>query len=124
MGLWRAGRNGWSEEGPYQEGMGVAQRSAFVMVLLMALHSQLEYPLWYAYFLLPCAWAWGFALARPLKLLEPLEPLEPLNSAPGSPLPQSKPLQPSEPSEPSSSQAPMPWSPPMALAAEIGRAHV
>jgi len=44
---------------------GVAGRSAFVMVLLMALHSQLEYPLWYAYFLLPAAWAWGYSLAQP-----------------------------------------------------------
>jgi hypothetical protein len=34
-----------------------------MMVLLMALHSQLEYPLWYAYFLLPTAYAWGYCLA-------------------------------------------------------------
>jgi O-antigen ligase len=37
-------------------------RAAFVMVLLMALHSQLEYPLWYAQFLLPTALAWGLCL--------------------------------------------------------------
>ena len=61
--LWRAWRGRWQAEGPG----GVASRSAWVMVLLMALHSQLEYPLWYAYFLLPCAWAWGFALATPLQ---------------------------------------------------------
>jgi O-antigen ligase len=41
---------------------GSLSRTAFVMVLLVALHSQLEYPLWYAYFLLPAAWAWGYAL--------------------------------------------------------------
>lgn len=41
---------------------GAALRTAFVMVLLMALHSQLEYPLWYAYFLLPTALAWGLCL--------------------------------------------------------------
>ena len=35
---------------------------AFVMVLLMALHSQLEYPLWYAHFLLPTALMWGLCL--------------------------------------------------------------
>jgi len=35
-----------------------------VMVLMMALHSLLEYPLWYAYFLLPAAWALGFALGE------------------------------------------------------------
>ena len=32
------------------------------MVLMMALHSQLEYPLWYAYFLLPTAFALGLCL--------------------------------------------------------------
>jgi hypothetical protein len=32
------------------------------MVLLMGLHSQLEYPLWYAHFLLPTAFAWGLCL--------------------------------------------------------------
>jgi O-antigen ligase len=37
-------------------------RTAFMMVLLMGVHSQLEYPLWYAYFLLPTAWAWGQCL--------------------------------------------------------------
>ncbi len=34
------------------------------MVLMIGLHSLLEYPLWYAYFLLPTAFAWGFALSR------------------------------------------------------------
>jgi hypothetical protein len=38
-------------------------RSAFMMVLMMALHSQLEYPLWYAYFLLPTALAFGLCLS-------------------------------------------------------------
>jgi hypothetical protein len=47
---------------------GVFARSAFVMVLLMTLHSQLEYPLWYAYFLLPTAFAWGYCLARPERI--------------------------------------------------------
>ncbi len=41
---------------------GSLSRTAFVMVLLVALHSELEYPLWYAYFLLPAAWAWGYSL--------------------------------------------------------------
>ena len=36
--------------------------AAFMMVLMMALHSQLEYPLWYAYFLLPTAFALGLCL--------------------------------------------------------------
>jgi O-antigen ligase len=40
-------------------------RPALMMVLAILLHSLLEYPLWYAYFLLPAAFAWGLALARP-----------------------------------------------------------
>lgn len=43
---------------------GLAQRSSMVMLLLMALHSQLEYPLWYAYFLLPTAFLWGLCLGH------------------------------------------------------------
>ena len=41
------------------------------MVLMIGLHSLLEYPLWYAYFLLPAAWAWGFALGRPRRQRRP-----------------------------------------------------
>ena len=37
-------------------------RAAFVMVLLMMLHSQLEYPLWYSHFLLPTVFAFGLCL--------------------------------------------------------------
>ena len=37
--------------------------SAFMMVLLILVHSLLEYPLWYAYFLLPAAFAFGLCLA-------------------------------------------------------------
>jgi len=40
----------------------LTQRSALVMVLMMAVHSMLEYPLWYAYFLLPTAFALGICL--------------------------------------------------------------
>ncbi|WOB08528.1 PglL family O-oligosaccharyltransferase [Piscinibacter gummiphilus] len=39
-------------------------RTAFVMVLMMAVHSMLEYPLWYAYFLLPTAFALGICLGH------------------------------------------------------------
>ena len=42
----------------------MSQRCAWMVVAMIGLHSQLEYPLWYAYFLLPAAWAWGFALGR------------------------------------------------------------
>jgi O-antigen ligase len=43
---------------------GMLLRSAFMIVLLVALHSQLEYPLWYAYFLLPTAFAFGLCLGN------------------------------------------------------------
>ncbi len=45
-------------------GPAVMQRSAGLMLLLIGLHSLLEYPLWYAYFLLPTAWLFGFGLGR------------------------------------------------------------
>ncbi len=56
--LWQGARRAWLASGE----LGTAQRSAMVMVLMIGLHSLLEYPLWYSYFLLPAAWAWGFAL--------------------------------------------------------------
>ena len=40
----------------------VLLRAAWMMVLLVAWHSLLEYPLWYAYFLLPAAFALGLCL--------------------------------------------------------------
>ncbi|MBT9503180.1 MAG: O-antigen ligase C-terminal domain-containing protein [Burkholderiaceae bacterium] len=40
----------------------VALRCAFLMVLMIGLHSLLEYPLWYAYFLLPAALFLGLCL--------------------------------------------------------------
>ncbi|MDN3918927.1 PglL family O-oligosaccharyltransferase [Roseateles violae] len=45
----------------------VVRRCAVLLVLTIGLHSLLEYPLWYAYFLMPAAFAFGIALA-------PLEP--------------------------------------------------
>ena len=56
--LCRAARKAWLAAGD----IGTAQRSAMLMVLMIGLHSLLEYPLWYSYFLLPAAWAFGFAL--------------------------------------------------------------
>lgn len=46
-----------------QGAQGVARRAAWMMVFLVWVHSLIEYPLWYAYFLLPAAWALGFAAA-------------------------------------------------------------
>lgn len=37
-------------------------RAAFMLVLMVGIHSQFEYPLWYAYFLLPTAFAFGLCL--------------------------------------------------------------
>ncbi len=39
-------------------------RTAFVMVLMMVVHSMLEYPLWYAYFLLPTAFMLGICVGH------------------------------------------------------------
>ena len=41
------------------------QRAAFMIVFMVMLHSLLEYPLWYAYFLLPAAFAFGLCLTSP-----------------------------------------------------------
>lgn len=54
---WRGSRDKVSADAPMRT-------VAFMMVLMMALHSQLEYPLWYAYFLLPTAFALGLCLAN------------------------------------------------------------
>lgn len=56
--LWLAARRAWAAIGPGAAGA----RAAFAMLLLVTLHSQLEYPLWHAYFLLPAAWAFGSCL--------------------------------------------------------------
>jgi O-antigen ligase len=40
------------------------RRAAFMMVFLILFHSLLEYPLWYAYFLLPAAFAFGLCLEQ------------------------------------------------------------
>lgn len=57
-------RRAGPEEAPATAG-GPMQRAAFVMVLLVGLHSLLEYPLWYAYFLLPAAFFFGLCLEQP-----------------------------------------------------------
>ena len=49
---------------------GSMQRAAFVIVLMVGMHSMLEYPLWYSYFLLPTAFAFGLCLERPAPVVE------------------------------------------------------
>jgi len=60
--LWRAFRLSMQEA---DAGQAAVRRSAFMLVLMIGLHSLLEYPLWYAYFLLPTAFAFGLALGAP-----------------------------------------------------------
>ena len=66
FGLWKALQNAIADgrssdpSRPYP-----VQRGAFVIVILVSVHSMLEYPLWYAYFLLPTAFAFGLCLERP-----------------------------------------------------------
>ncbi len=59
--LWRGWRRSTSAFGD----TALAGRAACMLVLTIGLHSMVEYPLWYAYFLLPTAFAWGFALGVP-----------------------------------------------------------
>jgi len=61
LALWQA----WRRSGRADVALQPAGRAAFMLVLLTGLHSLFEYPLWYAYFLLPAAFAWGFALGLP-----------------------------------------------------------
>lgn len=56
--LWRA-RGAWRVAGDQP---GHPARAAFVMLVVLGVHSLLEYPLWYAYFLLPAAWTLGVFL--------------------------------------------------------------
>jgi O-antigen ligase len=56
--LWRAWR--LALEG--QANDMAMRRAALAMVVMISLHSLLEYPLWYAYFLLPASFAFGLAL--------------------------------------------------------------
>ncbi|MBL8306420.1 MAG: O-antigen ligase C-terminal domain-containing protein [Rubrivivax sp.] len=59
--LWALGQAAW-RAWRTPGALGTAQRCGVMMVVMIGVHSQLEYPLWYSYFLLPAAWVWGFAL--------------------------------------------------------------
>jgi O-antigen ligase len=60
--IWRAFRAGQREQPGDDVSQVLALRCAFMVVLMIGLHSLLEYPLWYAYFLLPTAFALGLCL--------------------------------------------------------------
>jgi hypothetical protein len=58
--LWRA----WRPTPGADADVALTQRCAWMMVAMIGLHSLFEYPLWYAYFLLPAAWVWGYGLGK------------------------------------------------------------
>ena len=58
--LWSAGQN--CSKSAVDHGAASPLRAALFMVLLVLVHSLLDYPLWYAYFLLPAAFAFGLCL--------------------------------------------------------------
>jgi O-antigen ligase len=60
--LW-AGRAGLTAADDHR---AVSARVALFMLAVVAVHSLLEYPLWYAYFLLPAAAVWGWYLGAGL----------------------------------------------------------
>ena len=60
--LWLAWRRSLAQP---REEEATAGRAAAMIVMLAGVHSLLEYPLWYGYFLLPTAWAFGLALRDP-----------------------------------------------------------
>jgi hypothetical protein len=55
--LWQAWRNAAQDDAD-----APLRRAALMIVLTIGVHSLLEYPLWYAYFLLPACFAFGLAL--------------------------------------------------------------
>ncbi|HEU4458882.1 MAG TPA: Wzy polymerase domain-containing protein [Methylibium sp.] len=56
--MWQA-RGAWSGDRADPNREQSPARAALVMLVVLGVHSLLEYPLWYAYFLLPAAWALG-----------------------------------------------------------------
>jgi O-antigen ligase len=57
-------------------GAATPGRAALAMLAVLAVHSQLEYPLWYSYFLLPAAWVLGvfLGLGQPAATVAPSRP--------------------------------------------------
>ena len=75
LALWRGGQRARRASGD----TGVVARAGALLVLITLLHSLVEYPLWYAYFLLPTALAWGFVLGTPITGLASAQPARPVN---------------------------------------------
>ena len=71
VALWQAGLRAWRAQGE----TATLARAGWVLVLMIGLHSLVEYPLWYAYFLLPAALAWGLVLGLPVGTADEAEPV-------------------------------------------------
>jgi Virulence factor membrane-bound polymerase, C-terminal/O-Antigen ligase/Protein glycosylation ligase len=69
--LWANLKHALHAPSPADGGPPDVHRAAFVMVLMVLLHSLLEYPLWYAYFLLPAAFVFGLGLEWPVPPTSP-----------------------------------------------------
>lgn len=63
LALWRGVRRSRTAGGD----ASLAARCTVAMLVLIGLHSLLEYPLWYSYFLLPTAFAFGIAVGGETK---------------------------------------------------------
>ncbi len=77
--LWafcKAARRTWRLAGE----AGVNARGALMIVMVIGLHSMLEYPLWYAYLLLPTTWAFGYALGAASRAGVPAPSAAPLRA--------------------------------------------
>lgn len=88
---WRAVRRVDADE-PEGLRLGVVAMTGTVAAMA-ALHSLLEYPLWYAYFLLPAAmvWALGLAARGGAPLLPRADDTQPLGTQPAGTMPHTKP---------------------------------
>jgi O-antigen ligase len=75
VALWRAFVTGADASSP----RAAMLRASFMLVVMIGIHSLLEYPLWYAYFLLPTAFAFGFCLGtdKPAQSATALSPPRP-----------------------------------------------
>ena len=65
----------WALWWPARENTDAVVPAAATIVSMAGLHSLLEYPLWYSYFLLPTAFVWGLGLAARARVqAEPVVP--------------------------------------------------
>lgn len=62
-GFFWAVKKAWNDPTP----AGFQRRAGIVVLLILGLHSQLEYPLWYPYYLLPALAAWWVAVGLGIK---------------------------------------------------------